>query len=264
MIGPEYLILPGYGGSGPGHWQSLWESGDPAFRRVQQRDWDQPDRGEWEARLDAAVAESALPKVLVAHSLACLLVVHWARGASADARSRVRGALLVAPVDPRSPAFPPEARGFGPVPQAALPFASLIVASSDDPYGTLEFSRIPLPHTSAASPLPIAAALSRCRGIAVLGPQSPTASACIRSPRFYFRIGGTRMQKRKLSPWLAAALCAGLAVTACGRKSEAEKTGDKIHQKVENVEDAVTNDGPAENAREAKEKVQDEVKDRSD
>lgn len=72
------------------------------------------------------------------------------------------------------------------------------------------------------------------------------------------------MQKRKLSPWLAAALCAGLAVTACGRKSEAEKTGDKIHQKVENVEDAVTNDGPAENAREAKEKVQDEVKDRSD
>lgn len=65
-------------------------------------------------------------------------------------------------------------------------------------------------------------------------------------------------------PLLAAALCAGLAFAGCGRKSEAEKTGDKIHQKIENVEDGVTNDGPAENAREAKEKVQDEIKDRSD
>lgn len=139
---PEYLILPGYGGSGPAHWQSLWESGDPAFRRVQQRDWERPDRGEWEKRLAAAVAESARPKVLVAHSLACLLVVHWAGGAPAEARSRVKGALLVAPVDPQSPAFPPEARSFGPVPRAALPFASLVVASSDDPYGTLDFGRL--------------------------------------------------------------------------------------------------------------------------
>ncbi len=59
----------------------------------------------------------------------------------------------------------------------------------------------------------------------------------------------------------AAVLVAG---TGCGRKSEAEKLGDKIDRKVENVEDAVTNDGPAEDAREAKDNVKDEIKDRSD
>lgn len=58
-----------------------------------------------------------------------------------------------------------------------------------------------------------------------------------------------------------AALVAG---TGCGRKSEAEKLGDKINRKVENVEDAVTKDGPAEDAREAKERVEKEIRDRSD
>ncbi|PYM48393.1 MAG: hypothetical protein DME16_11120, partial [Candidatus Rokuibacteriota bacterium] len=33
------LVLPGYGDSGPEHWQSLWEAEDPACRRVVQRDW---------------------------------------------------------------------------------------------------------------------------------------------------------------------------------------------------------------------------------
>jgi hypothetical protein len=57
---------------------------------------------------------------------------------------------------------------------------------------------------------------------------------------------------------------AGITLSGCGRKSEAERTGDKIDRKVENVEDAVTNDGPKENAREAKEQVKDEIEDRKD
>lgn len=57
---------------------------------------------------------------------------------------------------------------------------------------------------------------------------------------------------------------AGLVLGGCGRKSEAERTGDKIDRAVENVEDGVTKDGPGENAREAREQVKDEVKDRSD
>ena len=45
--GPPVLVLPGYGDSGPGHWQSLWEAEDGRFRRVLQRDWLLPERAEW-------------------------------------------------------------------------------------------------------------------------------------------------------------------------------------------------------------------------
>lgn len=56
----------------------------------------------------------------------------------------------------------------------------------------------------------------------------------------------------------------GLALTGCGRKSEAERTRDNVERKVENVEDAITNDGPKEDAREAREQVKDEIEDRKD
>lgn len=39
-----HLILPGYGDSGPAHWQSRWEAADPAFHRVRQADWKSPRR----------------------------------------------------------------------------------------------------------------------------------------------------------------------------------------------------------------------------
>src|SRR5436853_313879 len=43
------LVLPGYGDSGPEHWQSLWEAEDPACRRVVQRDWMLPRLEDWPA-----------------------------------------------------------------------------------------------------------------------------------------------------------------------------------------------------------------------
>jgi hypothetical protein len=52
--------------------------------------------------------------------------------------------------------------------------------------------------------------------------------------------------------------------TGCGQKSESEKLGDKVGEKTEDVEDAVTNDKPSEDAREAVEKAGDEVEDRAD
>lgn len=39
----EYLVLPGYGGSGPQHWQSRWEASAPSFLRVEQADRSRPD-----------------------------------------------------------------------------------------------------------------------------------------------------------------------------------------------------------------------------
>jgi predicted alpha/beta hydrolase family esterase len=128
------LILPGLYDSGPDHWQSVWERADPTCRRVAQADWATPRCADWVATLDAAVAAADGPVVLVAHSSSCLTVAHWARGADRAATARVRGALLVAPSDPDGPAYPAGPTGFAPVPTARLPFRSVVVASTDDPY----------------------------------------------------------------------------------------------------------------------------------
>jgi predicted alpha/beta hydrolase family esterase len=88
------------------------------------------------ATLDAAIAALDGPAVLVAHSSSCALVAHWARAASPEHRARVRGALLVAPSDPEGPLYPAGPTGFAPVPLDRLPFPSIVVASTDDPYVT--------------------------------------------------------------------------------------------------------------------------------
>ncbi len=137
------LMLPGYGGSGPQHWQTLWEKEHQRFRRVEARDWDHPVRGEWVGNLEAAVAAAqgdGPDVVLVAHSLACLQVAHWAAVTPLTHVTTVKGALLVAPPDPESPAFPPAAAGFTPLPLSPLPFPSILVASTDDPYASTAFS----------------------------------------------------------------------------------------------------------------------------
>jgi len=129
------------------------------FVRVEQKDWNQPVREEWVGTLEAAVDKAGDHVILVAHSLACLLVAHWAAAASATIgassaigasasigvkprnRMKVKGAFLVGMVDPDCPAFPKAAGSFTPVSFRPLPFPSLIVASTDDPYGTPEFAR---------------------------------------------------------------------------------------------------------------------------
>jgi predicted alpha/beta hydrolase family esterase len=125
------LVLPGYGDSGPQHWQTRWQAADPTWRRVVQRDWMNPSLDEWREALDHAVAACERPPILVAHSLACALVAHWAP----RARHRAAGALLVAPADADMVAFFIEAvASFAPVPLDPLPFPSIVVASTDDMY----------------------------------------------------------------------------------------------------------------------------------
>lgn len=131
------VIVPGIGDSGPGHWQTLWERQHLGWRRVQQRDWDRPVRDEWLQALESVVAGSPPPAVLIAHSMGCLLVAHWAQRASVP----VRAALLVAPPDPEGPAFPSAARGFETGLSDKLPFPSLVVASSDDPFGSVAYAK---------------------------------------------------------------------------------------------------------------------------
>jgi len=131
------LNVPGLGGSGSQHWQTLWEARDPSFRRVEQRDWNDPFLDEWLEVLEDAVARAPSPVVLVAHSLGVALVNHWA----GQTRGRVRGALLVAPADVDSKKHPPEAQRFGPMPLNPLPFMSIVVASENDPYASLRRAR---------------------------------------------------------------------------------------------------------------------------
>lgn len=131
------LILPGIGNSGPDHWQSLWEAADSSFVRVQQRDWDNPVCAEWLAELDQSVAKCSESVVLVAHSLACLLLAHWA----ANTSLKIKGALLVAPPDPSGLKFPKAAKGFAPFPLQPFPFPGIVVASTDDPYGSMAFAQ---------------------------------------------------------------------------------------------------------------------------
>ncbi|OWV77605.1 hypothetical protein ATY77_29955 [Rhizobium sp. R634] len=129
----KFIHLPGIGNSGTNHWQSLWEEADPSIRRFSPASWDEPKLSDWIAALDRAVRSAAEPPVLVAHSLACLLVAHWQKISVAPAR----GAFLVAVPDPSSAAFPGEAAGFAGPPRERFRFPSLIVASTDDPYGSL-------------------------------------------------------------------------------------------------------------------------------
>lgn len=130
------IVVPGIGGSGPDHWQTLWQQKDPALVRFEPGSWDYPDLDDWVAALDAAIAAAAAPPLLIVHSLACLMVAHWA----ARSARLIKGAFLVSVPDPSSPPFPPEARSFDGAPTDRFSFPALVVASSNDPFGTIAYS----------------------------------------------------------------------------------------------------------------------------
>ena len=130
------LVLPGLYDSGPDHWQTYWERARGDCVRVEQRDWATPARAEWVAALDAAVSTMRGPPVLVAHSTGCATVAHWA--ATAKAGVRVRGALLVAPSDPEAASYPRGPTGFAPMPLLRLQFPTIVVASENDEYVSIE------------------------------------------------------------------------------------------------------------------------------
>ena len=125
----DVLILPGLWNSGPRHWQSLWHERNPHWRRAAHRDWTNPHCDEWVAELDAAIADCQGAPILVAHSLGCMLVAHWARCGSP---LKVAGAFLAAPSDVEAASFPFDPGSWAPVPMEALPFPSLVVGSDND------------------------------------------------------------------------------------------------------------------------------------
>lgn len=109
----------------------------PGLVRFAPSNWDEPDLAEWIAALERAVASAPTSRFLVAHSLACLLVAHWSQAS----RTKIDGAFLVSVPDPTAQAFPSKASGFANAPEEPLRFPSLIVASTNDPYGSLAYMR---------------------------------------------------------------------------------------------------------------------------
>lgn len=133
------LTVPGYTGSGPNHWQTLWEKNGGNISRVIQSDWDRPSCQEWVEELDRTVTATDTPTILIAHSLGCATVAHWsARNENAGA---VVGAMMVAPADVDADGWPSEVVGFSPMPLSRFQVKSTVVGSEDDPWVDLDRAR---------------------------------------------------------------------------------------------------------------------------
>lgn len=131
----DILMVPGYENSGPEHWQTRWQQKLSSARRVEQRAWNKPERGEWVETVAKAVNASDRPVILIAHSLGIPTAIH----AIPLFKKPVIGAFLVAPPDVANPAIRPKhLMTFGPYPRDPLPFPSILVGSRNDKYCSLE------------------------------------------------------------------------------------------------------------------------------
>lgn len=133
------LILPGWQGSGPEHWQAHWLNLMDRTVLVRQRDWDRPDLDDW---LDAAIVaiERHPNPILVGHSLGAVLIAHLA---NRRPELPIAGALLVAPADVDAQAAKaPALASFAPIPTAPLGFPAIVVGSRNDPWMPAARARI--------------------------------------------------------------------------------------------------------------------------
>lgn len=130
----KILTIPGLRGSGPTHWQSLWERKFDNAERIELGHWSEPDRDEWVRRIAAKIETETEPVLIAAHSLGCHAFAHWFAAASTLTRSRIAGALLVAPPDMARLRHEKRITGFAETPGFASRTPIIVVASDNDPY----------------------------------------------------------------------------------------------------------------------------------
>jgi predicted alpha/beta hydrolase family esterase len=133
-----YVFLAGIDNSGPDHWQSIWYRKLPGSLWVEHADWSNPNRDAWVADLDAALASVGGPKLVIAHSIGGLLLAEWALEHEDD---ELEGALLIAVPDVQSKSFPKTATGFRSAFLNPMPCPAMMLASDNDPYADLSYSR---------------------------------------------------------------------------------------------------------------------------
>jgi predicted alpha/beta hydrolase family esterase len=122
------LIVPGLHSSGPDHWQTWFEQRIPGTVRVIQRDWRLASLPDWASRVRREIDRIPGRLWIVAHSFGALAAVQ----AAEDHNERIAGAMLVAPADPEK---------FGVadyLPDEALAFRTVVVASTNDDWMRLE------------------------------------------------------------------------------------------------------------------------------
>ncbi len=131
----KFINVPGLSNSDDWHWQTLWEEQKPTnFVRVKQEDWDNPEREKWVVELKKTIDSIKDPIVLVAHSLGCITVAHYAQ--QFQNNKNILGALLAPPdVETLSDN---KLTSFAPLPKTKLSFKSLVVGSTNDHYCSID------------------------------------------------------------------------------------------------------------------------------
>lgn len=128
------IFVAGYGNSVNGHWQEIWHKQSTNSYWVEQQDWEHPNRDDWVETLNKLVQSIEGPILFITHSLGGSTINEWAQQYTAN----ILGALIVAAPDVQRYDFPKEITGYGNLPLNALPFPSLMLSSSNDPYASLE------------------------------------------------------------------------------------------------------------------------------
>ncbi|WP_062079317.1 RBBP9/YdeN family alpha/beta hydrolase [Demequina globuliformis] len=136
VLSVPLVVVPGWGGSGPLHWQTLWQGAHPRATRFEPASVDDPDPHDWLEALGRAVDAQEEPPLIVAHSLGTLTTATWMN----DHPGQARGALLVAPPDVSREGAPAAVRQFSGLTARALAQPARVVASTNDPYGSVEFA----------------------------------------------------------------------------------------------------------------------------
>lgn len=142
-LAPDYfdtLIVPGYHGSSDAHWQTWFEQHLPHVRRVDGIDWESPQVSMWSAQIVRVLEMATQPVWIVAHSFGCLATV-WA---SPQIAHKIAGVFLVAPADPwrfAHEGLHEQVKSLQTVrsvaedlPKMPLPFPSVVIASTNDPW----------------------------------------------------------------------------------------------------------------------------------
>jgi predicted alpha/beta hydrolase family esterase len=138
------LIVPGLRDHVEDHWQTQLQRKLSALRKVVCVPPQEAEKLSCAARVSAiqrTIETIEGPVIVVAHSAGVILLVHWAQ----QHAGALEGALLAASPDFETPlpaGYPTadalQANGWLPVPRRALPFRSIVAASTNDPLATLE------------------------------------------------------------------------------------------------------------------------------
>ena len=145
----SFLILHGLGGSGPEHWQSwlnqkLLAAGEKVFYPTLP-EYDEPTKKVWIQTLEDTVNKITSDNItVVAHSLGCILWLHFALQKGKEINNRINRVILVAPPSPYlkhefiNRFFPLPIKGKETI---QLNYSILQIQSTNDPYCSITDSQ---------------------------------------------------------------------------------------------------------------------------